>query len=390
MIYIRVSSNRMFIVNEYWVLIPLMLYIDYCIITKMKKTRAGKEEIEIKYKQLKIFALATGSMMAVLAIRGGQESDVFYPNYIVGEGLRYVDNDHIRRVVHSFFKHKQIDGVIHITQTALCYLAENYNIYFPATPIPIPDFIKLSNYYQPVRKTIVAILIGMGIPMTFAIGALSSSLGMGLIIAGFFLGSYNVEKVTIPTSLIVGSIKFIGRRILDVPDVVSVNIRPELDYKIEMPKNQSECLLPDQRLTNPKCRTESTEITIIPENIQLNYDNIVNIKDVTGLKGIEFVDKYEVNPSPKKLFENLRGGGIPKFFKKIKIPNKSIIFYLAIATASLNTSTRTTRMLPENQTPIIQQRYRNGNDNDNENNNSVTIKAGNHMLTFKRNKKEME
>jgi hypothetical protein len=228
----------------------------------------------------------------------------------------------------------------------------------------------------------------MGIPLTFAIGALSSSLGMGLIIAGFFLGSYNVEKVTIPTSLIVGSIKFIGRRIPDVPDVVSVNIRPEMDYKIEMPKNQYECLLPDQRLTNPKCRTESTEITIIPENIRLSYDNIVNMKDVTGLKGIEFVDKYEVNPSPKKLFENLRGGGITKFFKKIKIPNKSIIFYLAIATASLNTSTRTTRMLTQNQTPIIQQRYR--NDNDNENNNSVTIKAGNHMLTFKRNKKEME
>jgi hypothetical protein len=101
-----------------------MLYIDYCIITKMKKTRAGKEEIEIKYKQLKIFALATGSMMAVLAIRGGQENDVFYPNCIVGEGLRYVDNDRIRKVVHSFFKHKQIYGVIYITQTALCYLAE--------------------------------------------------------------------------------------------------------------------------------------------------------------------------------------------------------------------------------------------------------------------------
>lgn len=156
----------------------------------------------------------------------------------------------------------------------------------------------------------------------------------------------------------------------------------------EGPKTEYECLLSDQRLANLKCRTESTKITIIPENIKLNYDDIVNMNDVTGFKSIEFVDKYEVNQNPKKLLENLRGGAISKFLKKIKIPNKFIIFYLIIATATLNALTRTTRMLPQNQTPIIQQRYR--NENENKNNHSVKIKAGNHILAFKRNKKEME
>ena len=71
--YINVSSNRLFIVDEYWILIPLMLYIDYRIIIKINKARARKKEIENKYKELKIFAIATGSMMGVLAIRGGEE-----------------------------------------------------------------------------------------------------------------------------------------------------------------------------------------------------------------------------------------------------------------------------------------------------------------------------
>lgn len=45
MILIRVSSNRLFIVNEYWILIPLMLYIDHKIIIIMKKNRAINAEI---------------------------------------------------------------------------------------------------------------------------------------------------------------------------------------------------------------------------------------------------------------------------------------------------------------------------------------------------------
>jgi hypothetical protein len=103
------------------------------------------------------------------------------------------------------------------------------------------------------------------------------------------------------------------------------------------------------------------------------------IRQIEEYKEQEEIRLIEANRK-KSIFERIRGGSL--------LPNKSIIFYLAIATASLNTSTRTTRMLPQNQTPIIQQRYR--NENNNENNNSVTIKAGNHMLTFKRNKKEME
>ena len=77
------------------------------------------------------------------------------------------------------------------------------------------------------------------------------------------------------------------------------------------------------------------------------------MKDVTGLETIEFIDKYEITLSPKKLFENMRKSVISKFFKKVKLPDKSIIFYFLIATASLNSSTRTTRMFSQDKNPII-------------------------------------
>jgi hypothetical protein len=42
MLIVRVSPNRLFIINEYWLLIPPMLVIDYFIIIKILKIKKSK------------------------------------------------------------------------------------------------------------------------------------------------------------------------------------------------------------------------------------------------------------------------------------------------------------------------------------------------------------
>ena len=38
MLYLRISPNRVFIINEYYILIPLMLTIELAIVRKKKKS----------------------------------------------------------------------------------------------------------------------------------------------------------------------------------------------------------------------------------------------------------------------------------------------------------------------------------------------------------------
>ena len=69
-----------------------------------------------------------------------------------------------------------------------------------------------------------------------------------------------------------------------------------------------ECSLPDQMLGNPRC-VQETKIDIKSANVIvdtiIDYDEVVNMEDITGLKGeIKFSDQFETvpikNPGPIK------------------------------------------------------------------------------------------
>ena len=57
-----------------------------------------------------------------------------------------------------------------------------------------------------------------------------------------------------------------------------------------------ECWLPDQRLGNTNCAIKSTDIPKVITKSELNYDDVVNMRDVTGLKKFTFSDIYQVHP----------------------------------------------------------------------------------------------
>lgn len=103
-------------------------------------------------------------------------------------------------------------------------------------------------------------------------------------------------------------------RINNQVEVVSIDI-PSNDYTLV--KNQLtpsyECSLPDQRIANPTCARHNIIIDIVnnAESVDvtldkiIEYDQVVNMEDVTGLGGdIKFADQFEIvpleNPGPIK------------------------------------------------------------------------------------------
>jgi hypothetical protein len=86
-----------------------------------------------------------------------------------------------------------------------------------------------------------------------------------------------------------------------------------------------ECSLPDQIMFNPKCSLRPSEIADIAANadvyLPLNYDQVVNMQDVTKLR-VKFSDKFEVSLSSKPT-SSFRLRGTKRFRNRSKTQNFS-------------------------------------------------------------------
>jgi len=320
MLYLRISPRWAFIINEYWVLVPLMLAIDIAVIVNVKKNRARKKkQYSQKFKQLQIFHIATGNLLAALKVRGREKIfleavenyiEVAYPNCIVGKGLRYINNTRLRKLVYSLFKSKVKNGVIYITKTALCHLVEMYSLDLPALAVPVPDFIGVFSWCTLERKIISVAALGIPLPMIIlAQGPLAIVISLVAGSFGIFVMTFTKDPgfTMIPTDLIFGPIGSIRRRMPNQPNIVSIDLEPVRRYKITMSglseseKTPYECFLPNQMITNPKCNLRLSEIADIVGNTDttLNYKDVVNMQDATKLKTVDFSDKFEVFPPQK-------------------------------------------------------------------------------------------
>jgi hypothetical protein len=343
MMCIKLSPNRALFIDEYWILIPLMFAIDMAIIVKVNKNRAEKkrklEQLKKKWNVLKIFHIATGNIIAALQVRAGENvavglvevegyNEVRNPNCIVGKGFRFVNNERIRKIAYSLFKSKAKNGVIYITKSALCHLVKIYGLYLPALPVPIPDFIGVSGWYQLVRKIISVGCLGIPLPMLIlAQGPIS--IIFSIVAAGFGIVVMAYTKdpgfLIIPTSVISTSIESITRRIPDQPDIISIDLEPVSRSKIIMPEfsKRYECSLTEQIINNPKCSVRPSEISDIDANagLFLDYNKVVNMGDVTQLTDTKFTDHFEVSPIPEPT-NNFRLRGTHRF----KNPGKTVKF----------------------------------------------------------------
>ena len=241
------------------------------------------------------------SLSHIFAIQGGSNHgfidfiDVDYIDCEIDQGIRYLNNDRIRKIIHDLYSHKRIGSIVYITATAACHLAKRHGTQFLAFPIAIGDF-GLTNLAQTIQKLTVTVLFGMVGPMgMLAEGVLPLFAIPILLIAGLKLASINLDKLHTSAIDQVASVKQIQSRVPDMPDVVTLNFKK----KVKAPgliMEGKECWLPEQKYLNPKCRIKPTEIpdAIDMANHGLNYDEVVNMQDVTGLDRVNFSDIFDL------------------------------------------------------------------------------------------------
>jgi hypothetical protein len=337
-----------------------MIAVDIAIIVIVKKHRAKKQLLDVQAQNLKkkteqikktslqykIFHIAMGNVLAALMTRGGENVivnvlenyiEVVHPECVVGKDLRYLNNNRMRRIVYALFKSKAKNGVIYITRTALCHLVSMYGLDLPAFPIPIQDFIGVSSSFQFMRKLIAVAALGIPLPMfVLAQGPGYAIFSIASAAFGIFAMAFTNDSgfFILETDYISDTVLSIRRR---MPDVVTVDLNPVSHTKISMTKSSQsyECSLPEQIIFDPRCSLTPTEIATVAGStnleIPLEYDQVVNLQDVTHLPNLEFNDRYEVvaGPKPKatsylrgtKNFKNGGTGKIVSFLEKFADPN---------------------------------------------------------------------
>ena len=90
--------------------------------------------------------------------------DIIDTDYIktvcnIEEGIRYLNDIRLRKIIIDLYRHKRKGKIIYITATAFCNIANKYGQTFLALPFAIGDF-GLTSLYQTIRKVVVTILLG--------------------------------------------------------------------------------------------------------------------------------------------------------------------------------------------------------------------------------------
>jgi len=309
MLYWKYSPNRVFFLNEYWILVPTAILANYLVIRqircqkkKNRELKKLKKQIERVKKMRRIVYLAIGldGLSSILIRGGGDFIDVSHIECGIEEGLRFLDNDRLRKIIHDLYRHKRKGKIIYITATAVCQLANRYGQTFLALPIAIGDF-GLTNLYQTARKIGVTALLGGVGPLYVIGGPVALICAFVLATSGLRLAFSNLDFI--PTSPIseMGSAENLKPRIADLPDVVVVNSRNKI-VMTNPGQEKGECWLPDQALFNSDCKVKPTEIPdaidLVPHN--LKYNDVVNMQDVTGLDRVDFSDILDLGQAKSR------------------------------------------------------------------------------------------
>ncbi len=318
MLYWKYSQNRTFFINEWWLLIPTTLLIDYVIIRKMRSRKRKIEalkklkaqiEHEKKLRRILFFSLGLTECTYFLP-RGG--ADFINTDYIecgIDLGLRYLDDDRLRKIIHDLYRHKRKGKMIYITATAVCHLVNRYGRTFLALPFAVGDF-GLTSLYQTSRKFLVCFLLGW-IPPLWVAGRLSWA--VILLSAGVRLAYTDLDSI--PTSPVYITGPVVKPRMPGSADVVVVNNRDKVIMSSPVPENK-ECWLPDQTLFNSNCKSTEISNAIDLVSPNLKYNDVVNMQDVTGLDRVDFSDVLDLGqaePSDSKLNRGKEVNFLDKF-----------------------------------------------------------------------------
>lgn len=115
--------------------------------------------------------------------------------------------------------------------------------------------------------------------------------------------------------------KSLKPRIADLPDVGIINRRNKITMTSPV-QEKHECWLAEQVYFNPNCKINPAEaIARVSDN--LDYSEIVNMQDVTGLERQQFTDIFDLGqakPSISKTFSKNRKGKMVNFLEMFSNP----------------------------------------------------------------------
>lgn len=304
MIIWRYSPTRIFIIDEYWIFIPLSCLGNYVLMKRIRAHKARKQEarrlVEEKLKRqrdtaqfLKVLYLAGGCSILsyVASLRGGEEiplvdTDYKLEYFDIPKGIvRLETRQYIKRlkeIIGKKFKRKVTGEIIYVTATAFCHLLQHQGPVYTFLPGNLGDVV-LTSIAEPTRKAVVSICIGF-IPTLYILNPVLVLFPVIGLIGLKFIEPKIVYEV-LGENLDASKIK---RRILTEPEIIIINLRDRL----RMPgfkRPNAECLIPGQPFISLQNQCQSS-LQGIPDDMLdliaspgLNYNDVVNMGDFSGL-----------------------------------------------------------------------------------------------------------
>ena len=203
----KFSPNHIFLINEYWLLIPTAVLVDILIIKHVRIRRKQKNKLEKQlHKQMKLrrmLALIFAGNSSLSIPNGGdltmEDLDLCLDSARVPKhlydcmsvypyGASYLENNRFRNIIGRDFKSKKLKNqVIYITVSALCRLIQDNGGFQWSAPIPfiVKDF-GITDLIQTMKKVIGTGFIAVG-PLIIALGHSTFNQIMGLKWAYFLM-----------------------------------------------------------------------------------------------------------------------------------------------------------------------------------------------------------
>lgn len=298
MLYWKYSDNRVFFLNEYWILIPIMGFANYVIIRKIRSYKNYKKKLELLEKLQKrekairrilYLSLGLNGYAYILLTRGGSDLiDVSYIQCDIEPGVGFLNHDQLRNIIIGLYHQKHRGKIIYIMATAACHLAHQYGLMFLNVPFAVNDF-GLTSVYHLMRKTFATLFLGSVVPLIYYGSQISLFFASTFLVSGMRLALNYLD--VIPTTLIDDAdlTKKLKPRMPGSHDVGIINSRDKLTMASPQPQKM-ECCLPDQTFANKNCGLKSTELP----TLNVGHDDVVNMKDITGLNQQDFSDKLDL------------------------------------------------------------------------------------------------
>lgn len=319
MLIYRPNEYTVYMINEYWILIPLSVGVNLLICRQIRRRRikrayerAQLRKLIERNKKLERIALLSlglnGYYMKLLQnLRAGDDTPYIKLDTpeCVETGLRLLTNKRIKSyIIREYYYKVAKNKVVYITATALCHLVKRYGrsiADYGLAPdcgiIKISKKYYLTSIYQFLRRLTIVIFTGGSVTMAYgkictALIPVFLTFALRLIFEdNSFIKSFPIIKeTTLP--LISGD-----------NEVVSIHQSNKVTMTKKLPY---ECWDQIQSVFSENCRIRSHQI---PEAIDLadehnlreietliDYDKVVNMHDVTGLdkNQVQFSDRQDL------------------------------------------------------------------------------------------------